>query len=127
MSEIDFINAVVQESDCNLLLDINNAFVNGSNHGYNPLEFIKALPTERIVYIHMAGHYQESEDLIIDTHGADISDPVWQLLEQSFQHHGIIPTLLERDFNLPPLNELLDEVMQIKSYQQQEHSHVRCA
>jgi len=127
MSEIDFINAVIKEADCDLLVDVNNAFVNGSNHGYDPLGFIRALPADRIAYIHMAGHYQESEDLIIDTHGAAIIDPVWQLLEQTYDHFGVIPTLLERDFNLPPIAEMLDEVQQIKNYQQQEQQHVRCA
>jgi uncharacterized protein (UPF0276 family) len=128
ISELEFFKAVVEESDCDILLDVNNCYVNGHNHGYEPLDFIQAIPTERIAYLHMAGHYQESADLIVDTHGADIIDPVWQLLQQTYQHHGVIPTLLERDFNLPPLSELLDEVQQIKHYQLlQEQRHVRCA
>ena len=128
MAEIDFINTVVNEADCDLLLDVNNCYVNGNNHGYDPLQFIQSLPGERIAYLHMAGHYQESEDLIIDTHGADIIDPVWQLLQQTYEHFGVIPTLLERDFNLPPIAELLNEVNQIKIYQHnREQQHVRCA
>ena len=128
MEEIDFINAVIAESDCDLLLDVNNAYVNGHNHGYDALQFIRSLPGERIAYIHVAGHYRESDDLIVDTHGAEVVDPVWQLLDQTYQHFGVIPTLLERDFNIPPLPELLREITHITQLQmKQEHPHVRCA
>ncbi len=110
MEEIDFLNAVLQEADCDLLLDVNNVYVNSINHRYDAEAFLRGLPAERIRYIHVAGHYQEAEDLIVDTHGADVIDPVWRLLEKAYQHFGVIPTLLERDFNLPPLIELLQEV-----------------
>lgn len=110
MEEIDFLNAVLQEADCDLLLDVNNIYVNSINHRYDAEAFLRELPNERIRYIHVAGHYQEAEDLIVDTHGADVIDPVWRLLEKAYQHFGVIPTLLERDFNLPPLAELLQEV-----------------
>ena len=117
MEEIDFIQAVLQEADCDLLLDVNNIYVNSINHRYDAETFLRQLPAERICYIHVAGHYQEAEDLIVDTHGADVTDPVWQLLEKAYQHFGAIPTLLERDFNLPPLAELLGEVEIIRSLQ----------
>jgi uncharacterized protein (UPF0276 family) len=117
MEEIDFLNAVLQEADCDLLLDVNNIYVNSINHRYDAGIFLKQLPAERIRYIHIAGHYQEAEDLIVDTHGADVIDPVWQLLETTYQHFGVIPTLLERDFNLPPLAELLREVETIRVLQ----------
>ncbi|MDE2387888.1 MAG: DUF692 domain-containing protein [Betaproteobacteria bacterium] len=110
MAEIDFINAVLQEADCDLLLDVNNIYVNSVNHRYDAEAFLKQLPAARIRYVHIAGHYREADDLIVDTHGADVVDPVWQLLEKTYQHFGVIPTLLERDFNLPPLAELLQEV-----------------
>lgn len=110
MAEIDFINAVLSEADCQLLLDVNNIYVNSVNHGYNAAEFLRALPGERIAYIHVAGHYNEADDLIVDTHGADVIDPVWQLLETAYAQFGVLPTMLERDFNIPPLNELLSEV-----------------
>lgn len=110
MEEIDFLNAVLQEADCDLLLDVNNIYVNSINHRYDAEAFLRELPAERIRYIHVAGHYQEAEDFIVDTHGADVIDPVWRLLEKAYQHFGVIPTLLERDFNLPPLIELLQEV-----------------
>jgi uncharacterized protein (UPF0276 family) len=113
MSEADFIRAVLIEADCDLHLDVNNVYVNSINHAYDPIEFIRAMPTERIVYMHMAGHYNEAENLIIDTHGADVIDPVWSLLEQTYHIHGVAPTLLERDFNIPPLHELVREVERI--------------
>jgi hypothetical protein len=98
---------------------INNVFVNSINHRYNPYEFIDALPKERIRYLHIAGHYVEAEDLRIDTHGDAICDDVWQLLAHTYKQFGVLPTLLERDFNIPPLNELLAEVHMIRHYQEQ--------
>ena len=117
MEEIDFLNAVLKEADCDLLLDVNNIYVNSVNHHYDAGEFLKQIPSERISYIHVAGHYDEAEDLIVDTHGADVIDPVWDLLDQTYQQFGVVPTLLERDFNLPPLDELLTEVDTIHSLQ----------
>jgi len=117
MSEIDFINAVLSEADCDLLLDVNNIYVNSINHCYDAEQFLTALPAERIMYFHIAGHYDEADDLKVDTHGADIIDPVWALLEKAYEHFGVVPTLLERDFNIPPLPELLSEVSQIASLQ----------
>jgi uncharacterized protein (UPF0276 family) len=117
MEEIDFINAVLTEADCDLLLDVNNIYVNSINHRYDAEAFLKALPAERIVYFHIAGHYDEAEDLKIDTHGAPVIDPVWSLLETAYAHFGVVPTLLERDFNIPPLQELLVEVGQISRLQ----------
>ncbi|BCT66683.1 DUF692 domain-containing protein [Nitrosospira sp. NRS527] len=121
MSEADFIRAVLVEADCDLHLDVNNVYVNSINHAYDPIEFIRAMPTERIVYMHMAGHYNEAENLIIDTHGADVIDPVWSLLEQTYHIHGVAPTLLERDFNIPPLHELVREVERIGLIQTQHY------
>jgi uncharacterized protein (UPF0276 family) len=117
MDEIDFINAVLSEADCDLLLDVNNIYVNGINHRYDAEQFLKALPAGRVVYFHMAGHYDEADDLKVDTHGAPVIDPVWDLLETAYEHFGVVPTLLERDFNIPPLPELLSEVSHIKTLQ----------
>jgi uncharacterized protein (UPF0276 family) len=117
LSEIDFISAVLEEADCDLLLDVNNIYVNSINHGYDAEDFLAALPGDRIAYGHIAGHFVEAEDLLIDTHGADVIDPVWRLLDSAYQHFGVFPTLLERDFNLPPVNELLAEVNTIKTRQ----------
>lgn len=117
LSEIEFLNAVLEEADCQLLLDVNNIYVNSVNHSYDPMSFLEQIPGERIAYIHVAGHYNEAEDLIVDTHGADVIDPVWQLLQQTYERFGVIPTLLERDFNFPPLEELLQEVDKIHQIQ----------
>ncbi len=118
MDEIKFINSVLEEANCDLLLDVNNIYVNSVNHGYDPFEFLQALPSERIAYCHVAGHYNEAEDLIVDTHGADVIDPVWDLLDKAYELFGVFPTLLERDFNLPPLEKLMEEVHRIRRLQQ---------
>ncbi|WP_455235361.1 HvfB family MNIO-type RiPP peptide maturase [Thiogranum longum] len=130
MEEIDFINAVLEEADCGLLLDVNNIYVNSINHRYDAEEFLDALPAERVMYFHVAGHYNEAEDLIVDTHGADVIDPVWDLLSKAYARFGVVPTLLERDFNIPPLPELLTEVerisaLQSKQEQVRESRHAR--
>jgi hypothetical protein len=118
MSEVEFIRSVLTEADCDLHLDVNNVYVNSINHNYDPIEFIRSMPTERIVYLHTAGHYQEDKDLVIDTHGEDVIEPVWSLLDESYRIHGVMPTLLERDFNIPPLDQLMDEVRRIARSQE---------
>ena len=120
LSELEFVNAVVAEADCWLHLDVNNVYVNGINHRYDPREFIRGIDADRVVYMHMAGHYRDSEDLLIDTHGADVTDDVWDLLDFTYHHVGVHPTLLERDFNIPPLDDLVAEVARIESLQ---HRH----
>ena len=122
MSELEFICEVLNQADCQLLLDVNNIYVNSVNHGYDPLAFLQALPTERIAYYHVAGHYQQAADLLIDTHGADVPDPVWQLLQQTYRQHGVKPTLYERDFNIPSLGSLQHELAYIRTLQQQASS-----
>ncbi|GAB6044132.1 HvfB family MNIO-type RiPP peptide maturase [Endothiovibrio diazotrophicus] len=129
MSEAEFVTAVLEEADCELLLDVNNIFVNAFNHGYDPLAFLDAMPAERLRYLHIAGHYRESPELIIDTHGAGIVADVWDLLEEAYRRFGVVPTLLERDFNIPPLGELLAEVETIHTLQEKWHEppQRRCA
>lgn len=117
MSELEFTLAVLQEADCQLLLDVNNIYVNSVNHGYSAEQFLQAMPSSRIAYYHIAGHFKEADDLLIDTHGAAVADPVWQLLQMAYQQHGVKPTLLERDFNIPQLNVLCEELRQIKELQ----------
>ena len=119
MDEASFIRAILDEADCDLHLDVNNVFVNSVNHRYDPVAFLQAMPTERIVYMHMAGHYNEAPDLIVDTHGADVIEPVWSLLDAAYRMHGVTPTLLERDFNIHPLDELVCEVERIARIQRQ--------
>jgi uncharacterized protein (UPF0276 family) len=117
MNEIDFFNAVIEEADCDVLIDINNIYVNSVNHGYDAEAFLKAIPAHRIAYAHIAGHYKEAEDFLVDTHGADIIDPVWNLLGKAYELYGVFPTLLERDFNIPALSELIKEVQNISQIQ----------
>ena len=117
MSESEFINAVIIKADCALLLDVNNIYVNSINHNYDPFDFLASLPGERTAYIHIAGHYTEAEDLRVDTHGTPVISPVWQLLEKSYELFGVKPTLLEREFNIPPLPELMSELDEIKKRQ----------
>ncbi len=119
LSESEFIGAVLAEADCDLLLDVNNVYVNSQNHGYDPLEFLRNLPGERISYLHIAGHQLEADDWRIDTHGAAVVPSVWELLAASYQLFGVKPTLLERDFNLPPVADLFAELDQIRHHQAQ--------
>lgn len=117
LSEIEFLKAVLEQADCGMLLDVNNIYVNSVNHGYDPEAFLSQMPGERIQYIHVAGHYNEADDLIVDTHGANVIDPVWELLSKAYQLFGVKPTLLERDFNIPEVPELLNEVGIIRDMQ----------
>jgi uncharacterized protein (UPF0276 family) len=117
LTEPEFIKAVIEKADCNMLLDVNNVYVNSVNHNYDPMSFIRDMPADRIEYLHVAGHYLEDDGIIVDTHGADVIDPVWALLDQTYQCIGIRPTLLERDFNIPPIEILLKEIVHIKSTQ----------
>lgn len=117
MSEIDFLCAVLDEADCDLLLDVNNLVVNACNHGYDADAFLARVPAGRVACLHVAGHYDEAPDLKIDTHGAAVQHDVWQLLHSAYQYLGVVPTLLERDFNFPPLGELLGEVDAIRALQ----------
>lgn len=131
MSEIDFTNAVLKKADCELLLDVNNVYVNSVNHRYDAEQFINAMPRDRVAYIHIAGHYNEAADLIVDSHAAAVIDPVWHLLDVAYARFGVLPTLLERDFKFPPLSELIGELDHIRAIQAKHVSvderHVRIA
>jgi uncharacterized protein len=117
MSEVEFLNAVLERADCGLLLDVNNIYVNSINHRYDADAFLAGVPAQRVRYLHVAGHYIEAEDLRVDTHGADVSDPVWELLERTYARLGPVPTLLERDFNIPPLPVLVRELERVRALQ----------
>ncbi|MCH7383104.1 DUF692 domain-containing protein [Acinetobacter dispersus] len=119
MREAEFVREVLLKADCELLLDVNNVYVNSINHGSDAYAFIDAMPKDRIRYLHVAGHEQVEKDLLIDTHGAAISDPVWQLLQYTYQVCGVKPTLLERDFNIPSWQQLQNELTSIKKMQQE--------
>lgn len=117
MGEAEFIRAVIEEADCLLHLDVNNIYVNSRNFGFDPVAFMDALPLERACYLHMTGHYVEPDGILVDTHGADVIDPVWALLDAAYTRVGPLPTCLERDFNMPALAELAGEVAQIANAQ----------
>ncbi len=121
MQEHEFISAVVAEADCLLHLDVNNIYVNSKNFNFDPVAYMKALPLDKVCYMHVAGHYVEKDGLIVDTHGADVIDPVWSLLHTAYEEIRFpaehIPTCLERDFNFPSIESLVAEVEQIRSIQ----------
>lgn len=110
MTEHEFISAIVNESGCNMLLDINNVYVNSFNHQYDAQEFISNLPLDKVAYIHMAGHQQVEPDLIIDTHGQAIIEKVFDLYEWTLPKLKEVPILLERDFNFPEMSEIQMEL-----------------
>lgn len=115
MSEADFINEIVNRTGCELLLDVNNVYVNAFNFKYDAEKFIQIMPLDKVKYIHIAGHYKVNDYLIIDTHGEDIIDPVYNLLAWAIEKIGKdIPVLLERDFNIPELENLQFEIDTLK-------------
>ena len=114
MSELEFIQQVLQQADCKLLLDVNNVYVNAFNHNYDAVGFVQGLPAERVAYIHMAGHKRVTDNLIIDTHGEAIDQAVYQLFDQALKGLKPVPVLLERDFNIPPATELNAELQQLR-------------
>ena len=115
LSEIEFVNEIVERADCKLLLDVNNVYVNAFNHSYDAKEYIDSIPLDRVAYIHMAGHEQVEPDLIIDTHGQPIIDPVYELFEWTIKKMDPVPVLLERDFNFQDLDQIQGELTQIKT------------
>jgi uncharacterized protein (UPF0276 family) len=115
MGEAEFISMIVKETGCNLLLDVNNVYVNAFNHNYHAQSFIRQLPLDKVAYIHMAGHTQVAPDLIIDTHGEAIIDPVYDLFAWTIEKIKPVPVLLERDFNIPEMNELNGELNRLRS------------
>ena len=110
MDEATFLTSILEESGCNLLLDVNNVYVNAFNHRYDAKAFLEGIPLGKVAYIHMAGHEQVEPDLIIDTHGQPIIDPVYELFRWTAERVKPVPVLLERDFNIPGLPELQGEL-----------------
>jgi len=115
MDEATFITNVVKEAGCKFLLDVNNVFVNAFNHNYDAKTFIANLPLDQVEYIHMAGHTKVSPNLIIDTHGEAIIDPVYELFEWTLERVNQVPVLLERDFNIPEMEEMQSELNNLES------------
>lgn len=119
MDELTFTLAVLQEADCDLLLDVNNVFVNAHNHGYDAAGFIAAVPAARVAYLHVAGHADVAGGMKVDTHGSPVCGEVWSLLGHAFRCIGLRPTLLERDSNMPPYAVLREELACVRAAQQQ--------
>jgi len=115
MTEQQFISSIVEESGCKLLLDVNNVYVNAFNHNYDAKEFIDNMPLEKVMYIHMAGHYKIRPDLIIDTHGEAIIDPVFELFDYTIEKMTPVPVFLERDFDFPEMEELKNEMDRLRA------------
>jgi uncharacterized protein len=115
MTDAQFLAEVVEAADCGILLDVNNIYVNSINHKFDPIEdYLNQIPIERTVQMHVAGH-KRIEDYIIDTHGAAVIEPVYQLLQWVLERTKVNGVLLERDQNFPDFEELLSEIDQIKS------------
>jgi uncharacterized protein (UPF0276 family) len=110
LAEADFVVEVLERADAKLLLDVNNIYVNSRNFGFDPKAYIDKIPTERVVQIHVAGHFVRDDGLRIDTHGEPVPDDVYELLDYALRKVGPVPVLLERDNNVPRLDELLSEV-----------------
>jgi hypothetical protein len=110
MPELAFLAELVRRTGCCLLLDINNIFVSATNHGFDPADYLAAVPADRVRQIHLAGHSQGRDGLLIDTHDAPTPDPVWALYEGAIDRLGPVATMIERDDAIPPLGTLLDEL-----------------
>ena len=113
MDELEFTNEIFKKSGAKMLLDINNVFVNSFNHKFDQYEYIRGLDLSQVAYYHVAGHLEYEDDLWIDTHGEDVKDEVWDLLEFTLKKHKA-PVLLERDNNIPPLDILMKEYIHMK-------------
>ncbi len=109
MSEWDFINEIAERADCYILLDINNIFVSAYNHHFDALDYIHAITPSRVMQFHLAGHSYHG-DMIIDTHDHDVCDPVWKLYAEALRHFGPVSSMIERDDNIPPFDELRQEL-----------------
>lgn len=118
MSELDFISAIVEGSGAGLLLDVNNVYVNSLNHGFDAAQFLLQLPLQRVVQIHVAGHTRLDSGLLLDTHGAPVCDPVYELLRIVLERTGPVPVLLERDNEVPELSDLMAEVTRLQQIAQ---------
>ena len=109
MTEWEFLSAVATQADCLLLLDVNNIYVSSVNHEFDPLTYLDAIPADRVQQIHLAGH-ENHGDYLIDTHDQPVPDAVWSLYTEALKRFGVVPTMIERDANIPPLAELEAEL-----------------
>lgn len=108
MTEWEFLRELVALTDCDILFDVNNVYVSGTNHGFDPIEYLHALPEGRVKEIHLAG-YEEQNNYLFDTHGHRVHPPVWDLYRATIEYLGPVPTLIEWDTDIPSFETLLDE------------------
>ena len=109
LTEWEFLSQIAEQTDCLILLDINNIYVSSFNHGFDPEDYLNSIPIERVQQFHLAGH-QNCGNYIVDTHDHPIIDPVWALYEQAVRRFGPVSTMIERDDNIPPFKDLLAEL-----------------
>ncbi len=114
MSHGEFVTAVTEEADCGLLLDVNNVFVNARNHGGDPAAWLSALPLQRTMQMHIAGHIEE-EGRLLDNHGSPVVPGVFALFRQALEAVGEVPVLLEWDTDIPSLDRVLDEADAVRT------------
>lgn len=114
MCEWEFLSAICERADCNILLDVNNIYVSSFNHHFDPMDYLRGVPADRVWQHHLAGH-QNQGNLIIDTHDEPIIDPVWELYAKTAELFGPVSTMIERDANIPPLSEVIDELNQARA------------
>jgi len=115
MTEWEFLNEVVEAADCGILLDVNNIYVSSENHGFDPLEYVNSVPSERVAQIHIAGH-SKFEKYTLDTHDHPVLTPVWRLYARAIERVGHTATLLEWDDNIPSFDEVHTEALKAKQY-----------
>lgn len=109
LTEWEFLAEICGRADCGILLDVNNIYVSAFNHGFDADDYLLGIPADRVRQIHLAGH-SNCGDIIIDTHDAEVIDPVWALYRKAVERFGAVPTMIERDDRIPPLSSLLDEL-----------------
>lgn len=126
LAEAHFLVEVLERADAKLLLDVNNVFVNSQNFGFDPKKLIDLIPADRVVQIHVAGHFVRPDGLRIDTHGEPLPADVYELLDYTLRKVGPIPVLLERDNNIPPLDELLSEIDRLREIYRSAAGDVEC-
>lgn len=114
LTEWEFLKAVAESSDCLILLDVNNIYVSSVNHEFDPHDYLNAIPVERVQQMHLAGH-ENHGDYLIDTHDHPVPDPVWDLYSAAVRRFGNVSTMIERDANIPPLEELCAELAAARS------------
>jgi len=117
ISETEFLTELTQQTDCGLLIDVNNMYVSAVNNGFSASNYLNEIPAEAVKEIHLAG-YEEQEGYLFDTHGQRVHQPVWDLYQQAIQRFGNVPTLIEWDTDIPPFSVLAEEAAKAHAYQQ---------